>query len=129
MEGRVIVRQRRILSLAAVSILVLSMGLGVPAVLAGPPTEIGVTPDFQDLWAYCGNSATAYWTVSLGGGLSGNYSVTVTYGDGTYSTTPHPSTYDTHHVFYCGWGWVHQSWSASRSGGGTGHDYTDVETW
>jgi len=126
------VERRRVLALATVSSLVLSMSLAVAPVSAGPPTEISVSPQFRDLF-YCPGHATdrAYWTVDLSGGTSGSYSVTVYYGDGSpgnWSAHTVP-TYDTHHDFTCGRGWENQSWSASRGGGGTGRYYTTVYTW
>jgi hypothetical protein len=126
------VRRRRVFSLVAVSSLVLSIGLSAAPVLAGPPTEISVSPTTAYLNTYCPYhlaSERAYWTVSVWGGTSGNFQVSVNYGDGTGNTSYHAASYDTHHDFDCGWSWVYQSWSASRSGGGTGHDQTSVYTW
>jgi hypothetical protein len=124
------VRRRRVFSLVAVSSLVLSIGLSAAPVLAGPPTEISVSPQWRDLLD-CGGQTTgrAYWTVSIWGGTSGNFGVTVYYGDGTGNTSYHAASYDTHHDFACGTDKTYgQTWSASRSGGGTGHDTSAVHT-
>ena len=116
------------------------MGLAVAPVSAGSPTEIFVSNDPQggswqglDACARINPPATgrAAWTVDLWGGTSGNYLVTVHYGDGTPGqSTYHPQgQYDTHYDFLCGHGQRNQSWSATRSGGGTGYDYSYVETY
>jgi hypothetical protein len=86
-----------------------------------------VTPETQ---VADGCSASASWTVTLGGGTSGPWLVDVGYGDGysppayqTNSTSVQWSytfnTGCTHHDYY-------QTWWASRAGGGTAYDYTSV---
>jgi hypothetical protein len=102
---------------------------------ATPPTDIEVNPHYRSLTTYCGWFAPphverAYWTVSLSGGGSGQYKVTVYWGDGSpSSTTYHNGSYDTHHDFICQRGEEDQSWSGWRSGGGTDYDYTTVNTF
>ncbi len=123
--------------LARISAVALSLGpLLAPSIaLAGAPTEMSVTPSNQNL-ALCiyPNILTerAYWTVTLGGGTAGSFTWSVIYGDGTSSgahTAPGPwAEFDRHHDYDCGNGQADQIWSASRSGGGTAHDYTTVQT-
>jgi hypothetical protein len=121
--------KRRILTCATVSGLVLSIGLAVAPVSAGPPTEMDVSPYTRDLiGCIVPGVQRAYWTVSLWGGTSGNFSVTVHYGDGTYNTSSHATSYDTHHDFGCSQGGLRQDWQASRGGGGTAYDTTYVLT-
>jgi hypothetical protein len=99
---------------------------------AAPPTDIEAAPAFQDLfWCPQVNSDRAFWTVYLSGGGSGQYKVTVSYGDGSPgSTTFHAGEYDTHHDYTCGGGGAddtyNQTWAGWRSGGGTNYDYTEV---
>lgn len=129
--GGVIVRRRRILALVTVSSLVLSIGLAVAPVSAGPPTEIGVSPHTGYLNTYCEwaqPSERMYWTVGVWGGTTGSFMVTVYYGDGSPGNTSyHPGTYDTHHDFACGGNRTYgQTWSAARGGGGTGRDTSAV---
>ena len=117
-------RRRRLLALATVSGLLLSMGLMVTPVSAGAPTEIGVTPPWRDL-PHCPADPTdrAFWTVGLSGGTTGLYHVTVYFGDGSpgYSQDG-PTSMDVHHDFACRSNRDFlQQWSASRSGGGTAH--------
>jgi len=124
--------KRRISSLAAASALALSIPfvIGPAAVLAGPPTEIYVSPTSQN--TYCppfSNSERADWTIALGGGTSGDWSVTAQYGDGQIKTTKHSDSYSAGHDFAPCLLWhYNQSWTASRNGGGSGHDNTDVWT-
>ena len=114
--------RRQLIALATASALFLSTSLAVAPVSAGSPTEIYVTPYTRDLrQCLAPGNYRADWTVELWGGTSGNYQVTVYYGDGDNSTTPHAGSYDTHHSYDCGQGWLAQQWSATRSGGGTGY--------
>jgi hypothetical protein len=128
--------RRRIVALATAFGLVLSMGLAATPVAAGPPTEIGVWPAWDDLDDCYGffpdETDRAYWTFSVWGGVSGSFHVTASWGDGTpYGNwyVDGTDTYDRHHDFACGHGDRYQTWSASRSGGGTGHAYTQVMTY
>jgi hypothetical protein len=119
---------RRIVVIAAVAALVVSTTLA-PTVSAGAPTEIGVTPQFQQL--LCSHVPRAYWTVGLDGGSSGSFTVSVNYGDGTSNTSSHAAVnngaqYDTHHDFRCGGNYYGQIWRASRGGGGTASTGTGV---
>ena len=125
--------RRRTIALGMAVGLILSMSLAVAPVSAGPPTEIDVSPYERFLvncgWGIPGSSETAYWTVDLYGGTSGTFNVVVYWGDGSpANTTYHTGSYDTHHLFQCGGGVDYQSWSAWRSGGGTGYDSTRVNT-
>lgn len=103
----------------------------VPAAAAWP-TEINATPysQIRDGCPY----VSANWTVYLGGGASGPYAVSVSYGDGRSS----PTTY-TNVTSGISWGYTfatncnqardfHQYWTASRAGGGTGDDDSWVLT-
>jgi hypothetical protein len=127
--------RRRIVTLATAAAVVLSMNLAaapVAAVTTGPPTEIEVTPSAYNIPAcrYHIGTPRAYWTVSLYGGLSGSFHVNASWGDGTPGGSwTEPDSFDTHHDFACGYGYRYQSWSASRSGGGTSYDYTQVYTY
>ena len=125
--------RRQLIALATASALFLSTSLAVAPVSAGSPTEIYVTPVYNILQECYGvfppPSDRAYWTVELWGGTSGNYQVTVYYGDGDNSTTSHAGSYDTHHDYSCGHGDRSVHWSATRSGGGTGNYYTTVATF
>ena len=71
--------RRRTIALGMAVGLILSMSLAVAPVSAGPPTEIDVSPFFQDLIP-CGTTARAYWTVDLYGGTSGTFNVVVYWG-------------------------------------------------
>ena len=107
------------------------MGLAVAPVSAGSPTEISVDPGEKDIWQCAAPGVRrVYWVVDLWGGTSGNYLVTVHYGDGTPGvSTYHPQgQYTTHYDFDCGQGSLRQDWSATRSGGGTGYYTTYVLT-
>jgi hypothetical protein len=125
--------KRWILAVAAASALAFSMGPAATRVAASVPTEIEASPNPLWLNAQCAwhqYSDRAYWTVSLYGGTSGQYRVTVYYGDGSPGNTSyHSGSYDTHHDYLCNNGWLNQTWSAWRSGGGTGYDYTQVDTY
>ncbi len=117
---------------ATASAMVLALGLAAAPVLAGPPTEISVTPNPSNLWmcAYANILAwTQYWTVGLSGGTSGSYFVTVHYGDGSVKSEYRSGSYDTHHDFVCHQGYYYQSWSATRGGGGTGYYDSWVYTY
>jgi hypothetical protein len=122
---------RRILALTAATAVVLAL-VGAPAVQAsgqGIQTEIAVSPGQQvaDGCPY----ATASWTVTLDGGTTGPYSVSVSYGDGY---TPPVRQTNLHSIpwsytFYdptCSYHYYHQYWTGSRSGGGTAHADTYV---
>lgn len=122
---------KRFLSLTGAIAMLATMAFAAVTVQASEtsvPTEIGVTPTNQvaDGCQY----ASAHWTVSVGGGVSGPYLVDVNYGDGysppalqtNVATIPWSYTFATgciHHVW-------NQTWWASRSGGGTAYDYTHV---
>ncbi len=126
--------RRCVLALATASAVLISMSMMVvpaAAITDGPPTEIGVTPQYVYLpdCVFLWPSDTNYYTVDLFGGLTGDFHVTASWGDGTPNGSwTKAGTFDTHHQFACGHGWRYQTWSASRSGGGTGHDYTSVFT-
>jgi hypothetical protein len=125
--------KRRLGALALASSMALVLGLAsAPAfVVAGAPTEISVSPPYRNM-SYCEDSPRAYWTVALWGGTSGSFTWSVTYGDGTSSgvrTAPGPwAEFDRHHDYACGVLYA-QVWTASRSGGGTAHDYTSVQAY
>ncbi len=134
--GREVFTVRRwSLAVAAASAIILATSLAVApvtAVTTGPPTEIGVTPDDYNIPAcyYHFGTPRVYWTVSLFGGLSGDFHVTASWGDGSPGASwTEPASFDTHHNFACAHGYRYQTWSASRSGGGTGHAYTRVYTY
>ncbi len=118
---------------ALLSAIALSVGLVLapPIALAGVPTEMSVSPYYR-IMPYCNDSPRAYWTVTLEGGTAGSFTWSVIYGDGTSSgahTAPGPlAEFDRHHDYACGVLYA-QTWSASRSGGGTAHDYTDVQAF
>jgi hypothetical protein len=131
---------RRIVVFAAVAALVVSTTLA-PTVSAGAPTEIGVYPNGTPseagnyFWQCASSSFTprAYWTVGLDGGSSGSFTVSVNYGDGTSNTSSHAAVnngaqYDTHHDFKCNRGYFYQNWRASRGGGGSAYQTTQVWT-
>lgn len=122
--------KRTFVALVATAALTVGQGLipmTVQATTNGELTQLGVTPGTQ---VADGCYAAAHWTVTLGGGTSGPWSVDVAYGDGysppayqTYSTSVQWSytfnTGCTHHDYY-------QTWWASRAGGGTAYAYTSV---
>jgi len=112
----------------------LSMSLAVAplaAVTTGAPVEIDAVPEYSylpDCIVHYPSDVENY-TVELWGGVSGSFHVTASWGDGTQGGSwTKAGSFDTHHEFACGHGWRYQSWSASRSGGSTGYDYTQVFT-
>lgn len=122
-------KRRSILGVLLGVVLVAAQAASVGATTESFPTGIGVTPTSQ-ISDGC-PSATASWTVSLVGGNSGPWTVDVDHGDGygspltqTYLTSI-PWSY-TFYDPYCQHHDYQQYWTASRAGGGTGHDYSHV---
>lgn len=96
---------------------------------AGPPTTVSASPIDQ---TSSGCKPVGSWTVYLGGGLTGAWTVTTTWGDGSPATTINSTitSFAQNHTFANCVSWsftVNQSRRASRAGGGTsGYHYTHV---
>jgi hypothetical protein len=123
--------KRRLRLAAGAGALMMSLGLAAAGpVAAYVPVELDVSPAYQ-IADGC-PSVVANWSVSFYGGTSGSFTVTVHYGDGNSLTRQLAGgTYAWGHTFYIMYclhkDW-YQSWSASRSGGGTDYASTQVES-
>ena len=117
-----------LVALLAAGFLTPSTAVAAPPQPEGYPTEIDATPSVQTC---SGCPPVAHWTIYLSGGTSGPWHVVVSYGDPhpdgdfyIYNTVwyhSHSFSYDCNHTII-----RYQTWRASRAGGGTGYDYTQV---
>ena len=129
--------KRRLGSLMVAPVLALTLGLAIaPSVSAAAPVEISVTPTSQT--AVCVFLAGATWHINLDGGASGKFTLVVNYGDGFGPvTTQHTATYNSaafnrSYDFAClppPFNHLYQHWVASRGGGGSDNQDTNVWIW